>query len=295
MMRGMPDARRYDPAGHIDLHTHSTESDGTEPPAEVVAQARRAGVRTLALTDHDTVAGWREAGRAARSLGVTLVPGAELSAQIGRASVHVLGYLFDPGHAGLLAAMTEVRLSRLGRAERMVERIGADYELCWQDVLEVSGRGATIGRPHIADALVRKGIVPDRSAAFATILHWRGGYYVPHEAPEPEEYISLVREAGGVPVLAHPATRGGGALGGGRLERLLEAGLMGLEIGHRENDPEGRAVLRRFAREHDLIVTGSSDYHGVGKPNRLAEHTTEPEMLDRILDAATGCEPVYPD
>lgn len=291
----MPDVRRYDPHGPIDLHTHSIESDGTEAPGEVIAQASQAGITVLALTDHDTTSGWPQAAAAARKLGVTFIPGVELSAQIGRASVHVLGYLFDPEHPGLLASMAHVREQRLDRARRMVELIAADHDIGWQDVLDVSGDDATIGRPHIADALVRRGIVPSRSAAFASILHWRGGYYVPHEAPDPATCVRLVREAGGVPVLAHPATRGSGALAGETLRGLVDAGLMGLEIGHRENDEASRVVLRGFARAYGLIVTGSSDYHGAGKPNRLAEHTTEPEMLDRIIAAATGTSPVYPD
>ncbi|KAB1649777.1 PHP domain-containing protein [Pseudoclavibacter endophyticus] len=285
---------RFDPAKPIDLHTHSSASDGTEEPAEVVRQASLAGVGTIALTDHDSTAGWRVASAAAVRHGVTLVPGVELSTQIGRASVHVLGYLVDPQNVALRVEMDAVRESRVTRAERMVARIGADYPLTWADVLAVAETGATVGRPHIADALVVNGVVPNRSAAFDSILHWRGGYYQPHHAPAPERAIELVRAAGGVPVLAHPATRGGAALLDDRFSELLAAGLLGLEIEHRENGEEGKRVLRELAARHDLIVTGSSDYHGSGKPNRLGEHTTAPAMLERIIESASGSSPVYP-
>ncbi|KAB1655111.1 PHP domain-containing protein [Pseudoclavibacter chungangensis] len=288
----MPADRPFDPALPIDLHTHSWASDGTESPAEVVRQAARAGLGTLALTDHDTAAGWGEAAAEARTLGLAFVPGIEFSSQLAYASVHVLGYLVDPDEPALRAETDAVRTSRVTRAERMVERIGADYDLTWRDVLDATDEGATVGRPHIADALVRKGIVADRDEAFRTVLHWRGGYYQPHHAPDPERVVRLIRGAGGVPVLAHPATRGRAVMAGERIAALVDAGLLGLEIGHRENDEQGRATLRHYARRYDLIVTGSSDYHGSGKPNRLGEHTTSPEMLDRIIAAGTGSDVV---
>lgn len=291
----MTAAASFDPAKPIDLHTHSSVSDGTESPGEVVRQAALAGLGTIALTDHDTTAGWAQAAQAARTHGVTLIPGIEFSAQIGRASVHVLGYLIDPDDAPLRAEMAQVREARITRAERMVARIGVDFPLSWDDVLEFAGDGATVGRPHIADALVAKGFVADRSAAFESILHWRGGYYQPHYAPPPARAVSLIRAAGGVPVLAHPATRGRAAMAAEPFDALLAAGLLGVEVDHRENDELGRRTLRFLAAKHDLIVTGSSDYHGTGKPNALGEHTTEPAMLERIIAAATGSEPVYPD
>ena len=286
-------ATSFDPARPIDLHTHSSASDGTEPPAEVIRQAARAGLGTIALTDHDTTEGWADAAATAREVGVSFIPGVEFSTQIGPGSVHVLGYLIDPAYGPLRETMDAVRESRLTRAERMVERIGADYPLSWDDVLAESEPGATIGRPHIADALARLGIVADRGEAFDTILHWQGGYYQPHEAPHPVDAIRLIRAAGGVAVLAHPGSRGRRAMRGGELERLVAAGLQGLEIGHRENDELNRSLLRGYARKWDLLVTGSSDYHGTGKPNRLGEHTTEPEQLERLLALGTGCTPTF--
>lgn len=283
----------FDAERPIDLHTHSNVSDGTESPAAVMRAAGTAGLGTIALTDHDSFDGWEQAAGAVAETGVTLIPGVEISTQIGRASVHLLGYLVDPNYEPLRDELAAIRESRLGRAEKMVARIGADYPLSWDDVLAQAEPGATIGRPHIADALAAKGIVPDRSAAFDTILHWRGGYYQPHHAPHPTTAIKLVRQAGGVPVLAHPGSRGRPAMRDGNLAELIAAGLLGVEIGHRENDDINRGLLRYAARTKDLIVTGSSDYHGTGKSNRLGENTTEPDQLQRIIDAATGCAPHY--
>ncbi|WP_354593526.1 PHP domain-containing protein [Frigoribacterium sp. PvP054] len=281
------------PTRLVDLHTHSSVSDGTETPADLVASAVRAGLDTVALTDHDSTAGWAEASAAAVGTGLTLVPGMELSTRLGLNSVHMLGYLFDPTHPGLVAETARLRDSRLHRAERIVERIAADYDLTWGDVLAQASSGATLGRPHIADALVAKGYAPDRSAAFAGILHWRSGYYEPHEAPSPLIGVRLIREAGGVPVIAHPATRGREPnVSSEGFEALVDAGLLGVEVDHRENTPAGRARLLELAERHDLIVTGSSDYHGDGKPNRLGENTTDPGQLERIVDAATGWVPV---
>lgn len=281
-----------DLAEPIDLHVHSNVSDGTETPAEVMRQAARAGLGTVALTDHDSLEGWDEAAAEARRLGLSLIGGVEVSTQIGPGSVHVLGYLVDPEYAPLVDTLDTIRESRLTRAERMVERIARDYALGWDDVLAVAEDGATIGRPHIADALARKGIVRDRSEAFETILHWQGGYYQPHFAPDPADAIALIRAAGGVAVLAHPGSRGRRAMRDGALERLVQAGLHGVEIYHRENDELNRSLLRGYARKWDLIVTGSSDYHGAGKPNRLGEHTTEPDQLARILELGTGSAPL---
>ena len=161
----------------IDLHTHSSVSDGTETPTQLVRAALEAGIGTLAITDHDSTAGWEEAFAAAAGTGLDIVPGMELSTNYGPASVHMLAYLFDPMDAGIVTETARIRDGRLHRAERIVERIAADYDLSWEDVLAQSTDGATIGRPHIADALVVKGHVPTRSDAFESILHWRGGYY----------------------------------------------------------------------------------------------------------------------
>jgi 3',5'-nucleoside bisphosphate phosphatase len=278
-------------SGPIDLHTHSTVSDGTESPTQLVRSAIAAGLGIVALTDHDSTAGWHEAFAAARGTGLRVVPGMELSTNHGPASVHVLAYLFDPMDARLVAETARIRDGRLHRAERIVERIARDYDVSWEEVVAQSD-GGVLGRPHIADALVAKGIVANRSAAFQSILHWQGGYYEKYYAPSPLEGVRMIAAAGGVPVLAHPATHGRWRV----LERdivaeLVDAGLAGLEVHHRDNTAEGRAWLLDLAREFDLIVTGSSDYHGEGKPNRLAENTTDADAFARILERAVGSAP----
>lgn len=278
--------------GPIDLHAHSSVSDGTESPAELVAAGVAAGLGVLALTDHDSTAGWDQAFVAADGTGLELLPGIELSTQLDYASVHILGYLIDPTHTGLVEATAAIRAERLHRAEAMVQRIARDYALDWDDVLAQSTPGATIGRPHIADALVARGHVRDRTAAFSTILHWQGGYYRPHEAPLPVEGVRLITEAGGVAVIAHPGARGPQrVLSDKRMRALADAGLFGLEVEHRDNPPAAREHWAGVARRFGLVMTGSSDYHGTGKPNRLAENTTTREVYEAIVARGTGSRP----
>jgi predicted metal-dependent phosphoesterase TrpH len=278
--------------GPIDLHTHSSVSDGTETPAQLIRAAVAAGLGTVALTDHDSTAGWQEARTAASGTGLTLIPGMEFSTRHGWKSVHLLAYLFDPDDAGIIAETAHIREARLRRAESIVARLAVDYDIEWADVMAQTTEGATVGRPHIADALVAKGHVPTRSAAFESILHPRNGYYEPHYAPDPLTAVKLVRAAGGVPVLAHPGTRGRDAVVADKdVKALVDAGLFGLEIHHRENTESGRERLYELASKYGLVITGSSDYHGAGKPNRLGENTTEPEVLARIVAAATGSAP----
>jgi predicted metal-dependent phosphoesterase TrpH len=275
----------------IDLHTHSSVSDGTETPAELVRAALAAGLGTLALTDHDSTAGWQEAFDAAAGTGLTVIPGMELSTRRGWKSIHLLAYLIDPDDVALREETLRIREARLTRAEAIVSRLAADFDISWSDVVAQTSHGTTVGRPHIADALVARGIAANRSAAFADILHPKFGYYEPHYAPDPLLAIQLVRAAGGVPVLAHPGTRGiENVVAEESLAALVDAGLFGLEIHHRENTPDAMVQLFEYAERFGLAVTGSSDYHGAGKPNRLGENTTEVEVLDRILEQGTGAE-----
>lgn len=280
--------------GPSDLHLHSLRSDGTDFPADVMRSAFGHGVRTAALTDHDTTAGWREAADAARELGMTLLPGMELSTRRDGRSVHMLAYLFDPSNSGIIAETTRIRDDRLGRAERIVRNIARDYDLTWDDVLAQRSGDASIGRPHIADALVARGLVADRGEAFDGILHPRAGYTETLYSPDPIAAIKLIRAAGGVPVMAHPAPHGrSGMLAESALRELIEAGLAGFEIDHRENTEAGKVVLRRLVSEYDLIATGSSDSHGAGKPNIPGENTTSDENVRRIIGEASGTTPVY--
>jgi hypothetical protein len=275
--------------GAIDLHAHSSVSDGTETPTELIGAAVARNLRAIAITDHDSTAGWAEAFDAASGTGLLVIPGMELSTNYGPASVHMLGYLFDPANPVIVAETAKIRDGRLHRAERIVEKISKDYGITWADVLAQSTDGGTIGRPHIADALVAHGDVPDRSAAFQTILHWKSGYYEKYYAPSPLDGVRMIVAAGGAPVLAHPATYGRyRALDDSAIKELKDAGLFGLEIRHRDNTDEGKVRLYELAELFDLQVTGSSDYHGEGKPNRLAENTTEPAVLEKLLAIGTG-------
>lgn len=279
-------------SGPIDLHTHSVVSDGTDTPTQLIRAAVAAGLGTIAITDHDSTAGWSEAFAAAEGTGLTVVPGMELSTNHGPASVHMLAYLFDPLDPQIVAETARIRDGRAHRAERIVEKIARDFDLRWEDVLAESSDGSTLGRPHIADALVRKGHVANRGAAFESILHWEGDYYEKYYAPSPVEGVRMILDAGGVAVLAHPATHGRyRPMDDQVIRRLAAEGLFGLEVGHRDNTEEGKKRLRALARRLGLEVTGSSDYHGLGKPNRLGENTTHPEVLERLIARGTGSAP----
>ena len=288
----------------IDLHTHTTVSDGSDTPAQLVASAVSAGVDVIGLTDHDSTAGWQEALGAAQDAGLGVVPGVELSAQIlddagdtPPLSVHVLGYGIDPHHPRLSAELEKIRSHRDDRLRRMVERLALDLDISWEEVSQHIAPGATAGRPHIAEVLVEKGIVADVSEAFEHYLAAHGPYHVPHYAPRLRRAIESIVDAGGVPILAHP-------LSGGRrfaldqahdqqaltrqLQQLADWGLAGVEIHHRENAPHLVEQLRNATVAAGLIRTGSSDYHGSKKPNRLGEHLTDPDQLEAILAQATG-------
>lgn len=277
----------------IDLHTHSTASDGTQPPAELVRSAAQAGLDVVALTDHDTTAGWAAAAEEALRQGIGFVGGMEISCAAAGVSVHLLSYLHDPHAPGLRAEVDAARESRLRRAERMVELLRADVELSWDDVRAQAAEGATFGRPHIADALVAVGIVPDRDAAFSGLLASHGPYYVRHYAPDAVDAVRLVVQAGGVAVMAHPLARARGrVVGDDVVAAMADAGLAGLEVHHRDHDDAAREHLLGLASELDLLVTGSSDYHGAGKPNTLGENTTDPAVLAEIAARATGSQVV---
>ena len=272
----------------IDPHTHSACSDGTDSPAELMEKAAAAGLDVVGLTDHDTMAGWQEAARAVPDTGVALLRGTEISCAADGVTLHLLSYLHRADDAGLEAAFARARRSRDSRAQRMVERLSQDYPVTWEDVLTQSADSHTIGRPHIADALVAAGSFPDRNAAFAGPLATSSPYYVHHWAPDPVEAVRCVREAGGVPVLAHPRAR--------KRQRLLPeaviadmaaAGLFGIERDHRDHGPEDRADVERIAREMGLAMFGSSDYHGTGKPNRIGENTADPDVIAEVV--AQGC------
>lgn len=286
----------------IDLHAHTNHSDGLDSPTELIQNAKTAGVSVLAITDHDTVSGWEEAAQAAGSLGIGLIPGIEVSTRAelpnGRGiSVHILAYLPNPEFEPLMSRLAATRQSRVSRAQRMVDLLANDYPISWDEIASNIQPGSTVGRPALADALVRAGVVATRSEAFESILHRKSKYYVSELSLPTVEAIRLISAAGGVSVMAHPlidfpAAAAVEDLPADHFEELIAAGLDGLEINHRAVPLNARNWLGELAFKHDLIVTGSSDYHGVaGKDNRLGENETSPEMLERILGQATGFDP----
>lgn len=274
----------------IDLHTHSNFSDGTDSPAELINKAIAAGVSTIALTDHDSVAGIIEAQSALRA-GISLVPGAEISCQTEDGiSVHMLGLLFDLNNRELLTVMEKTRENRHGRMQRIIERINeAGIEISMQEVLAELSDGATLGRPHLADALVKKGIVKSRDEAFAEMLHNKSKYYVAHYSPKPVDAIKLIKAAGGVAVIAHPmASHRGRTISLETFGDLIEAGLDGIEVDHRDHTPDEKSALIKLASENNLVMTGASDYHGNGKLNQLAEYATNRDQWDLLQARASA-------
>ncbi|MFB9731221.1 PHP domain-containing protein [Ornithinimicrobium kibberense] len=281
---------RTPPDAVVDLHVHSDHSDGTEPPRAVVERARRAGIDVVALTDHDVVSGWAEADEAGRRTGVAVVPGIEVSCSWRGISVHLLAYLPDPDDEALTAELEASRRSRDTRLQVMIERLRADgYPVREEEVRALAGDAGSLGRPHVADVLVRHGVVRTRDEAFEEILSSSGPYYVTHAAPDPVTATELVVAAGGAAVVAHPfAGRRGRVVDDRVVADMAEAGMVGVEVDHRDHGPQERAHAAELAGRLGLLRTGSSDYHGAGKQNRLGEHTTDPGVLDRILDLADG-------
>ena len=278
----------------IDLHTHSNCSDGTQDPAEVVRSGREAGLDVLALTDHDTAAGWGEAGRAGQEWGLSVIPGMEVSCRSRGASVHVLAYLVDPEAEPFRSEVRRAREARTDRLRAMADLLIDDgYLDNFDQVLAHVQEGATWGRPHLADALVATGRFPDRDAVFADVLSSSSRYYVGHYAPDPVHAVEFTVAAGGVAVLAHPlAGSRGRVIGEDVIAAMADAGLHGIEVEHRDHTPRAQAQAAQLAQRLGLLQTGSSDYHGTGKPNRLGEHTTSPEVLARILELGTGATPL---
>ncbi|MGV9887448.1 PHP domain-containing protein [Streptomyces sp. NPDC003395] len=277
----------------IDLHCHSTASDGTDTPAELVRNAAAAGLDVVALTDHDTTRGYGEA-IAALPEGLTLVTGAELSCRIDGVSMHLLAYLFDPEEPALLAERELVRDDRVPRAQGMVAKLNAlGVPVTWEQVARIAGDGS-VGRPHVATALVELGVVPTVSDAFtADWLADGGRAYVEKHETDPFEAIRLVKGAGGVTVFAHPAaSKRGRTVPESAIAAMAEAGLDGIEVDHMDHDEETRDRLRGLAKDLGLLVTGSSDYHGSRKTVELGAYTTDPEVYGEITRRATGAFPV---
>jgi predicted metal-dependent phosphoesterase TrpH len=268
----------------IDLHTHSLASDGTDTPGELINKAHARGISVLGLMDHDTVAGWDEAISYLRP-GMSLVLGSEISCQtLDGTSVHMLGMLFDRENSALAEVLSTTRDNRLTRMNRIIGRLNeAGFEITIEDVLAQLAPGATLGRPHLADALIAKKIVASREEAFTELLHNNSKYYISHYSPTPEDAIKLIKQAGGVAVIAHPlASLRGRTVSIESFKSMVEAGLDGIEISHRDQSEDERQLLREIVEQYDIIATGSSDYHGNGKLNQLAEFTTTPEDFEAL-------------
>jgi predicted metal-dependent phosphoesterase TrpH len=276
-----------------DLHTHSSVSDGTEPPAVVVRRGAEAGLDVIALTDHDTVAGQREAASALPP-GMVLLPGAELSCRLEGHSVHLLAYLFDPEHDELAGEMAEIRESRLFRARTMVDKLaGLGVPVTWEQVSEIAG-GGVVGRPHIARAMIDAGVVASIDKAFTPEWIGPGGpAYVSRYALDPARAIRLVRAAGGVSVLAHPRGVGRGwHIPADVIAELAQGGLAGIEVNHPQHDERERERLGELARTLRLIPSGGSDDHGALTGHRIGSETAPDGSYEALIRRATGAQPV---
>ncbi|MGZ0151702.1 PHP domain-containing protein [Kribbella sp. WER1] len=274
----------------IDLHTHSNRSDGTDPVDVLIRHAQAAGLDVIALTDHDTADGWADGRRAAEELGIGFVPGLEISCKLDGISVHLLGYLPDALYGPLAKDLQIVREGRTDRIPTIVARLNSiGVPLTVEEVLAQATGTPSVGRPHVADALVANGTVANRTEAFDKYLADGRAGHVPHYALEPGHAIDLVREAGGVPVIAHPWGRSSHrVMTEDTIGRLVQDhGLAGIEVDHQDHSPESREALRAIARNLGIIHTGSSDHHGAGKIDHdLGVNSTEPEQLDRLLEVA---------
>lgn len=257
--------------------------------------AAQAGLYLVGLTDHDTVSGWDEAAAAVPSSGVALLRGTEVSCTWQGITVHMLSYLHDPTDADLLALFSKIRSSREQRARLMVERLAKDFPITYQDVCALAPKGGPVGRPHMADALVNAGCFADRSQAFSQVLHPKHHYYVKLWSPDPIDVIRASRKAGGVPVFAHPraAKRQRFFVPYRAIKQMRNEGLFGIEVNHRDHSAEWRAQVRSIAQHLDLSMFGSSDYHGDGKPNRLGENLTDPQVIARLAEQGK-MEVIYP-
>jgi predicted metal-dependent phosphoesterase TrpH len=276
----------------IDLHAHSTASDGTDSPAELMAAAAAAGLDVVAITDHDNTLGW-EPALVARPSALTVIRGAEFSTLAHNyawpVSVHLLGYLFDPAHRAVVAEQSRLREERLHRGMAIVRKmVAAGIPISEEQVMAIAD-GAPVGRPHIGRALVAAGVVTSVDEAFATHLAGRGPYYVPKADTDLPTAIAMITAAGGVSVIAHPRGRGEfRALTYDYIKELTDLGLMGLEVDHPDHSPAEREELRSIADRLGLLTTGSSDYHGQNKVLRLGQEFTSAETLIALIERSNG-------
>ena len=273
-------------SAQVDLHLHTLASDGRLTPTQLVQLAARQGLRTISVSDHDTTDGLAEAMEAAQKFpGLRIIPGIELSADVPGDEVHVLGYFIDPGDPGLQSELARFREGRLGRAKAMVEKLGkVGIHVEWERVQHFAGDGA-VGRPHIALALVEAGYCKEPKDAFPEYLGRNGLAYVERVKLTPAEAVGMIRSAGGVAVLAHPAYMNDMEAG---IANLAGAGLAGMEVHYAKYREDTIRQLARLAREYDLIPCGGSDYHGLGNSDECLPGENGPPMesVERLEAAA---------
>ena len=273
----------------IDLHPHSNHSDGTNTITENVALALERGLGGIAITDHDTTAGYAEAADAAEGTGLVIVPGIEFSAEYDGASLHVLAYWVDPTDPPLVEELKRLTDTRFRRGELMIEKLQElGYDISFEQVRAIAGDDL-IARPHVAQAMVEAGIVTTEKEAFDRFISDGGIAYVPKHALDPMDALGLIGAAGGVCVLAHPAMwKGNGAVPDTLIEEMAAAGMGGLEVDHPDHDEAQRAHYRELAGRLDLVATGASDCHGARYGYRLGCETTPVELVDELWRRAGG-------
>lgn len=275
----------------IDPHVHSILSDGTDTPEELLEKARDAGLDVIGAVDHDTFEHWEAFRLAHQALAKqgknppAVILGSEISTSVNGQSIHLLDYLPDPEGGNVWKILRNAQRDRLLRVQRMTEKLSVDYPITWEDVA-AEVKGITPGRPHLGDALVKKGYFASRQEAFEKVLHPRSPYYVGRPSVDAFAVVRAVVADGGVPFLAHPfsPTRGKHLLEADTVRKLAEEGLKGLEVNHREMDSSARALASDLANELGLLPSGGSDYHGKGKPNRLGEFLMPPASFEKLLE-----------
>jgi predicted metal-dependent phosphoesterase TrpH len=271
----------------IDLHLHTNHSDGSFPPADVLAFAKAAGITALAITDHDITSGIAEAEEVGSRLGIEVINGVEISSRYGESELHILGYCFNRHDETLSGRMADLRESRHARNPQIVQRLNEiGIDITYEEVRELAGTDS-VGRPHIARLLMNKKIVASAKEAFDRYLAEGRPAYVPRQLPDPTEAVVWIRKAGGVPVLAHPTWVKESSEGLTRLlQQLKDAGLGGLEVYYSTHNSKQTGEYLDLAKRLDLLVTGGSDFHGVTKPDiHVGTGRGDLKVPDRLLDS----------